>query len=129
MKKIIVILSIIVTGLSVSWYIGFWNKPVEKINEFIGVEKINELIGKNYDYAHKRYFQKVPDITYKLNVNENLNEFDGGILNSKEILTDSIIHVFTWEYATHKKTIWVGQTEKMESQVIDAISYSNSVQF
>jgi hypothetical protein len=120
MKKLIVILSIIIVGLTASWYFDFWHEPVETIDK---------LVGKNYDHAHKMYFQTDPDRQYKVNVNENLNEFDGGILNKKEILTDSIVHVFTWDYTTHKKTIWVGRTEELESQVIDAIRYKNNVQF
>jgi len=119
-KKLIVILSLIIVGLTSSWYFDIWHEPVEPVNE---------LIGKNYDYAYKVYFQTEPDKQYKLNVNDNLNEFDGGILNKKEILTDAIVHVFTWELMTHKKTIWVGQTEKLKSQVIDAIRYKNNVQF
>lgn len=113
-------MSLIIVGLTTSWYFDIWHEPVEPINQ---------LIGENYDYAHKTYFQTDPDKQYKVNVNDDLNEFDGGILNKKEILTDSIVHVFTWDYTTHKKTIWVGQTEKLESQVIDAIRYSNKVQF
>jgi len=120
MKKLIAILSIIAIGLTASWYFDIWNEPVKTIDE---------LIGENYDYAHKMYFQTDPERHYTVNVNYNLNEFDGAILNDKEILTDSIVHVFTWNYVTHKKTIWIGQTEKMEMQVIDAIRYNNNVQF
>lgn len=120
MKKLIVILSIIIVGLTASWYFDIWNEPVETIDE---------LIGRNFDYAHKKYFQTDPDRQYKVKVNDNLNEFDGGILNKKKILTDSIVHVFTWDYTTHKKTIWVGRTEKLENQVIDAIRYKNTVRF
>jgi len=120
MKKLIVILSILGLGLTASWYFDIWNEPVETIDE---------LIGQNYDYAHKIYFQTDPHRQYKVNINNNLNEFDGGILNKKEILTDSIVHVFTWVYTTNKKTIWVGRTEKLESQVFDAVRYNNSVQF
>lgn len=120
MKKLIVILTFIVIGLTASWYFDIWNKPVQTIDK---------LIGQNFDYAHKRYFQKDPDKQYSININDNLSEIDGGILNEKEILTDSIVHVYTWDFTTHKKTIWVGQTEKMELQIIDAIRYSNKVQF
>lgn len=120
MKKLIIILSIIIIGLTVSWYFDIWNEPVRSIDE---------LIGQNYDYAHKMYFQSDPDGYYTINVNGSLNEFDGGILNKKETLTDTIVHVYTWEFMTHKKTIWIGRTENLESQVIDANRYSNSVQF
>jgi hypothetical protein len=120
MKKLIVILLIIIIGLTASWYFDIWNQPVETIDE---------LIGQNFDYAHKTYFQTDPDKQYKVNINDNLNEFNGGILNKTEILTDSIVHVFTWDYATHKKTIWVGQSITMESQIIDAIRYNNRVRF
>ncbi len=120
MKKLIVILSIIIVGLTASWYFDIWHEPFETIDQ---------LIGKNYDYAHKMYFQTDPNRQYIVNVNNNLNEFDSGILIKKEILTDSIVHVFTWDFTTHKKTIWVGRTKELESQVIDAIRYKNNVQF
>lgn len=86
MKKLIVIATIIVVGLSASWFFDLWNKPVEKIDE---------LIGKNYDYALQMYFRTIPDNHYKLNVNNNLNEFDGGILSKRYMLIDSIVHVYT----------------------------------
>lgn len=88
MKKLIVILSIIIVGLIASWYFDIW---------YDSVETVDELIEKNYDYAHKMCFQTDPNRQYKVNVNNNLNEFDAGILNKKEILTDSIVHVFTWD--------------------------------
>ena len=88
MKELIVILSIIIVGLTASWYFDIW---------YDSVETIDELIEKNYDYAHKMYFQTDPNRQYKVNVNNNLNEFDAGILNKKEILTDSIVDVFTWD--------------------------------
>ena len=71
-----------------------WHEPVETIDE---------LIGKNYDYAHKMYFQTDPNRQYKVNANDNLNKFDGGILNKKEIMIDSIVRVFTWEYTNTKR--------------------------
>ena len=120
MKKLIVTLIVIVIGLAVTWDLDNRGQPFETIDE---------LIGKNYEYAHKTYFRKYPESNYTINVKGNLNEFDGGILNKKNTLTDSIVHVFTWDYQTHKKTIWIGQTEKMESQVIDAVQYSKDVQF
>lgn len=120
MKKLLVFIIILVVGFTVSWYLDIWHKPVEQIEE---------LIGQNYHDAHKIYFHIDPDKHYKLNINSDLNEFDGGILNKKEILTDSIIHVYTWNYTTHKKTIWVGKTKKMKTQIIDAMRISNDVEF
>ena len=120
MKKIIIILSVAFVGSATLLYYDILNKPVETIDE---------LIGHNYDYAHKMYFQTDPDSWYEFNINGNLNEFDGKILSKKSTLADSIIYVFTWNYATHKKTIWVGRTEKMESQIIEAIRYSNNTPF
>jgi hypothetical protein len=120
MKKLLAILSILIVGLTTAWYFDIWNKPVETIDE---------LIGKNYDFAHKMYFQTDPNGQYKVNVNDNLNEFDGGILNKTKVLTDSIVNVFTWDYTTHKKTIWVGQTKAMKYEIIDAIRYKNGVRF
>ena len=107
----------IIVGLIALWYFAIWNEPVETIDE---------LTGKNYDYAHKMYFQTDPDRHYTVNVNDNLNEFNGGILSKKQILTDSIVHVFTWDYMTHKKTIWVGQTENPKSESLNQIKSCKS---
>ncbi len=120
MKKFIVIISLILVGLTVCWYFDIGHKPVETIDK---------LIGQNYDYAYKFYFRKPFNHQYSVSINDNLYEIDNGILNKKKILTDTIVHVFTWDYKTYKKTIWVGKTEKCEHQVIDAIRYNNDVQF
>lgn len=92
-------------------------------------ETIDKLIGKSYHYARNNYFNRESDGHYLLNVNHITNEFDGGILDSKEILIDSIVEVYTWNYFNHKKTIWVGKTMKSDKQVIDALRYKNSVRF
>ena len=113
-------MTIIIIGLISSWYFDIWHRPVETIDE---------LIGKNYDYAHKVYFQTDPDENYTININDNLNEFDGGIYEKKTNLTDSLIDVFTWKSINHKKTIWIGNTHKQNNIVIDAIRYKNGVQF
>lgn len=120
MKKIIVLLLMIITGLTALWSIDEYNRPVEAIDE---------LIGRDFNFAVKAYFQTEPDQQYKVNINSNLDEFNGGILNKSGILRDSIVHVFTWKYTTHKKTLWVGKTETMESEVIDAIRYNNKFMF
>lgn len=120
MKKLIVIIVIIIVGLSATLYFGIWHEPVEKIDK---------LIGQNYEYASEKYFRTEPDNQYVVNINKNLSEFDGGILNQKEILEDSIVHVFTWEFENYKKTIWVGDTKNMKSQIIDAIRYKDNVIF
>jgi len=120
MRKIVVIGAIILVGFSATWYFDLWNEPVETIEE---------LIGQNYDYAHKKYFEADPDGHYTININDNLNEFDGGIWDNKEVLIDSIVHVYTWNFMNHKKTIWVGETEKLQDQVIDAVRYKNDVQY
>ncbi len=120
MKKLIVIGSIIVIGLTSTWYFDIWHDSVETIDE---------LIGQNYDYAYKMYFRTDPDSHHEVNINNKLNEFDGGILSKKEILIDSIVNVYTWDFANHKMTIWVGKTKKMNSQIIAAIRYKDNIRF
>jgi len=93
------------------------------------LKTIDQLIGKNFDYANKRYYRTVPDNHYQININDNLNEFDGGIYDKKNKLEDSIIHVYTWTFMNRKETIWVGETSTMKSEIIDAIRYKNSVRF
>jgi len=120
MKKIIIISILVILGLASFWYFDVWHEPVERIDE---------LIGKNYDYAHKVYFQTYPDQEYKININDNLNEFNGGIYNKVKNLKDTIVYVYTWKSLNYKETIWVGKTDKLESEIIDAIRYKNSVVF
>jgi hypothetical protein len=93
------------------------------------VETLDELIGKNLDFVNKIYFKSEADETTKININNNLNEFQGGILNKKSILIDSIVYQHTWKFFTHKKTIWIGKTIENKNQIIDAIRYQNNVKF
>jgi hypothetical protein len=93
------------------------------------VETLDELIGKNLDYANNVYFKSEADETIKININNNLNEFQGGILSKKSILFDSIVYQYTWNFYTHKKTIWIGKTIENKNQIIDAIRYQNNVKF
>ena len=120
MKKVIVLLTAFIIGIGLTWYFDLFHKPVESIDE---------LVGNNYDYAHNQYFGTAPNNQYKINVNKGLNEFDGGILNKKRNLTDSLVYVYTWVFINHKKTIWVGKTNKANKEIIDAIRYKNDVQF
>jgi hypothetical protein len=118
--KYIIILTIAIIGLASTLYFDIWHKPVETIDK---------LIGKNFGYANKLYYRTEPDNHYQININDNLNEFDGGIYNKINKLEDSIIHVYTWTFMNHKETIWVGETSTMKSEIIDAIRYKNSVRF
>jgi len=120
MKKIVIILTLILIGLFSSWYFDIWHKPVEKIDK---------LVGKNYYYALKLYFKTEPDKHYKVNINHQLNEFDGGIYEKKCILKDTIVDVYTWNYLNCKKTIWVGKTKNMKYEILDAIRHKNNIKF
>jgi hypothetical protein len=111
---------IFLLGIGLLWYFGIFNESVETIDK---------LIGKNYDYARTKYFKREADGHYTINVKHELHEIDRGILNSNEILSDSIVQVYTWSYYNHKKTIWVGQTSKIKNLIIDAIRYKNDVRF
>jgi len=117
---IISVTSFFLLVIGLSWYFDLFNNSVETIDT---------LIGKDYDFACEKYFKEKPNTHYTINVNHSLNEFDGGILNRKIILTDSIVDVYTWVYFNHKKTIWVGQTLTLKRQIIDATRYKNNVQF
>lgn len=119
MKKIIFVV-LIFLALGITWYFDLTHNSVEKIDD---------IIGKNYITEVKSYFSTKPNYQYKININKNLNEFDGGILNKKSKLKDSIVTVYTWKYFNHKKTIWVGKTESMKYEIIDAIRYKNNVNF
>ncbi len=81
-SKFLIILTIAIIGLASVWYFDIWHKPVETIDK---------LIGKNSDYANKLYYRTEPDYHYQININDNLNEFDGGIYDKKNKLKDSII--------------------------------------
>ncbi len=118
--KYIILLTVVTIGLTSAWYFDTWHKPVEPINR---------LIGKNFVYAQKLYFESKPNSQYKINIKDNLNEFDGVILYKKNKLKNSIVHVYTWTYFNHKETIWVGETVKFKNEIIDAIRYKNNVNF
>jgi len=118
--KYIIILATAIIGLTSTWYFDILHKPVETIDK---------LIGKNFDYANKLYYKTEPDSHYQININDNLNEFDGGIYDKINKLDDSIVHVYTWTFMNHKETIWAGKTRTMKSEIIDAIRYKNSVRF
>jgi len=119
-KGLLITLAISVIVLGLLFYFDIFKEPVETLDR---------LIGKDFDYASKIYFKRIPDVKYNINIIHTLSEFDGAILNSKDLLTDSIVNVYTWTYSNHKKTIWVGQTSKMKNQIIDAIRYKNNVRF
>ena len=105
-RKFIIILTITLIGLASTWYFDIWHKPVETIDK---------LIGQNFDYAYKLYYRTEPENHYQININDNLNEFDGGIYDKRNKLKDSIIHVYTWTFMNHKEAIWVGETSTMKS--------------
>jgi len=119
-RKFIIILTITLIGLASTWYFDIWHKPVETIDK---------LIGQNFDYAYKLYYRTEPENHYQININDNLNEFDGGIYDKRNKLKDSIIHVYTWTFMNHKEAIWVGETSTVKSEIIDAIRYKNGVRF
>jgi len=119
MKKIFLIFFI---GFSIVGILYF--DPFHKT-----VETIDILIGKNLDFANKLYFKTEADEKVTFNINSKLNEFQGGVLNKKSIITDSIIHQYTWNYLNYKKTIWVAKTQIQKFEIIDAIRYKNNVNF
>jgi hypothetical protein len=117
--KIILIFSVIIFSLT-TWYFDPFHKPVETVDV---------LIGKNYDYALKSYFHSDPEYSSSFDINQDLNEFQGGVLSKKDIIRDSIIRQYTWTFTNHKTTIWVSKTDNFEDEIIDAIRYKNNVQF
>lgn len=119
MKKLTVII-LTITFILTFLYLEPYREPVEPIEE---------LIGKNFDYAHKKYFKTEADIYYTININQPLDEFNGGILNKKGILIDTIVHVYTWKNFNNNKTIWVGKTNTLNHYVIDAIRYKRDIKF
>ena len=120
MQRIAVIGIVFSVGIALSCYFYFQNKPVETIDE---------LIGQNYDYAHKMYYKTDHSDFYAINVNQELDEFDGALLHKRSILEDSIVHVYTWSFFDRKETIWVGKTERMAYEIVDAVRYSDSILF
>lgn len=120
MKKIAIITTGFLICLAAVWY--FLIKTTL-------VMQIDDLIGKNYDYAHKIHFQTDPDDFYQININDELNEFDGGIYNKTARLTDTIVSVYTWNFLNHSETIWIGATKDLEFEIIDALIYSSNIEY
>ena len=119
LKFIFVIIAIIIVGSTI-WYFDLFHKPVETVDE---------LIGNNYDYALKSYFHSEPNSSMTFNINNALNEFQGGVLSKKNIVRDSIVRQYTWTFLNHKTTIWVSKTDRLDNEIIDAIRYKNGVKF
>ncbi|AWM14728.1 hypothetical protein DI487_13250 [Flavobacterium sediminis] len=118
MKKI-ALLILILSAVGI-WYFDAFHEPVETIDD---------LIGKNLDFANKVYFKSEADEITSFNINNSLNEFQGGIVNKKSIITDSIVYQYTWKYLNHKETIWVAKTKKQDLEIVDAIRYKKNVKF
>ena len=118
--KLKFVITFLIIICSVIWYFDILHKPVETVDE---------LVGKNYDFAVKTYFDSEPNISTKFNINNKLNEFQGGILSKKSIIRDSIIKQYTWTFLNHKTTIWVGKTDNLDNEIIEAIRYKNGVEF
>jgi hypothetical protein len=119
MKKIIIIIGITLLVGLISYF-----DPFHK-----SVETIDILIGQNFDYAHKMYFNTDPDDHYQIKINDNMNEFHGGILTKINLITDNTVQVYTWNSFNYKSTIWVAATKNNRYEIIDAIRYKNNVRF
>jgi len=120
MKIRFLILLGIIVAIATVWFFDPFHKPVETIDE---------LIGQNYDYACKIYFSKDPNHSTRFNINNNVSEFQGGILNKRSQLKDTMILQYTWTFINYKSTIWVAKTFRQDNEIIDAIRYKNGVQF
>jgi hypothetical protein len=120
MKKIYsTIFLLLIASISI-WYFDILNEPVSTIDK---------LIGKEFDSVRQKYFNSDPDYEYQININHDLDEFNGGVLEHKDILIDSIVNVYTWNFSNHKKTIWTGRTKKKNNEIIDAIRYHKNIEF
>ncbi len=93
------------------------------------METVDELIGNSFDYAVKSYFKSDPSSSTTFNINNNLNEFQGGVSFRKNILRDSMVSQYTWTFLNHKTTIWVCKTDSLNNEIIDANRCKNRVQF
>jgi hypothetical protein len=112
---IFVIFAIIIVGSTI-WYLDLSHKPVETVDV---------LIGKNYDYALKSYFKCEPNSSSTVNINNELSEFQGGVVSKKHMVRDSIVRQFTWTFMNHKTTIWVSKTYKIYHEMSMTISCNN----
>ncbi|MFY0652771.1 MAG: hypothetical protein JXQ96_12085 [Cyclobacteriaceae bacterium] len=92
-------------------------------------EQIQELIGENFDYAHKIYFKREPTGNYQINLNKTQNELDGGVLIKRNLLKDSVVNVYYWEFGLSRSVIWVGKTDKMNHEIIDALTFGKLIKF
>ena len=120
MKKIYTAIFLLLIASISIWYFDILNEPVSTIDK---------LIGKEFELARQEYFNSDPEYQYQININNDLDEFNGGVLNHKDILIDSIVNVYTWNFINHKKTIWTGKTKNMNNVIIDAIRYHKDIKF
>jgi hypothetical protein len=119
-KRITLTIGLLIVVLTAAWYFDLFHDPVETIDE---------LIGHNLDYAAKEYFESNPDDYVTFSINQELNEFQGGVLTNRDRFRDSIIHQYTWTYLNHRVTIWAVKTDNFPEEIVDAIRYKNGVEF
>lgn len=109
---------IILSGISIFllisfyWYFDIGHKPVEKVDI---------LIGNNYDFAEKLYFRSSPDETHKYKIKNARSEFKGVIQRNSNILVDSTLYEYVWNFNRYNILILVGKTKGIDHQIIDAI--------
>ena len=120
MKKILILLIVLTFGAAVVWLSDVLHEPIEVIEE---------LVGEEYTFAHTSYFQTKESDYYSISINGELDNFNSRILSRRETLSSPYIDVYTWDYFTHKCTIWIGTTKDSTLRIIDAIRYQRDVQF
>ena len=73
-KKLSILIMFFIIDPTAVWYFEVFHDTVETVEE---------LIGQNLDYAAKSYFGTDPDKSYSFSINQNLDEFQLGILTKK----------------------------------------------
>lgn len=121
MKISMTILFVLALAFSAFWIYSYLNPKVEVWDEIVGLE-LSE--------AYATYLERPPDNEGFVNVyTGDLFKIDRHLTASKEDLLDSMVQIYLWNEPKYTMRIWVGKTKRSDSEIINAIRYSNIIQF
>jgi hypothetical protein len=112
--KIFFISMMLLTGISMFWY-------VDPLHE--DIEQMDELVGQNYAFAVETMGENPSPNLY-----QEYGKFNLEIPKNVK-LKDSVLKGFVWDFRNHNIIIWTAKTEKYNDEIIKAIRFKDFVEF